>query len=161
MDLTRNARFDAVVEAEVEASVDNHHHAGANKTSIKTSKSIRLVCFVTTVKDAIKLSCGSACFGHKDIVGEPRPNVIHRINEELSGCTCNTAAEHVSEKRIPKTAVFGESAEFAFIVIFEGEVEGLGGEVPDDIDEIAFVVGSQTFLLIKTFEAVDYPIIGV
>ena len=45
------------------------------------------------------------------------------------------------------------------IEIFEGEIAGLGGKVSDDVDEIAFVIGSPTLLLVQSFEAIHNTLI--
>ena len=45
------------------------------------------------------------------------------------------------------------------VEIFEGEVAGLGGKVPDDVDEIAFVVSFPPLLLVQSFEAIHNAII--
>lgn len=45
------------------------------------------------------------------------------------------------------------------VEIFEGEIAGLGGKVSDDVDEIAFVIGSPTLLLVQSFEAIHNTLI--
>lgn len=138
-----------LTETEVETSVDNDTNNGRDETSVKTGNTVRSEGLLVNIYQTVELS-GTTLGSRLVVVGQSSSGVVERVDEEegrsTSGTTLSglagekcwkiekkyTYGSDVSGEPLPVTLVLLET-EQGLEVVLEGEVQGLGGEVSDDV----------------------------
>jgi hypothetical protein len=86
----------------------------------------------------------------------PGTGEIKGIDEAEGGGSSSTARGQVAGKVSPELGLLVNTAkEDLLVLVLEGEVEGLGGEVPDDVGEVTTPEAGETLFLGDTNEAVN------
>lgn len=94
----------------------------------------------------------SATLGALGIVGETGTGVIERVDEEERGGSGGTTRGDVTGEPLPVSVLLPLEVEERLEVVLEGEVQGLGGEVTDDVGGVSspdcgrsrFVTGGES-----------------
>lgn len=93
-------------------------------------------------------------FAH--ISRQPGPGEIQRVDEAEGGGTRGAPGRQVPGEVAPELLVPVHSPqEDLLVLVLEGEVEGLGGEVADDVGQVAPPEGDDALLLGDADDAVD------
>lgn len=133
-------RLHRVVQAEVKPSVDHHEHARNHESPVQTAQAVRGIGLPHAVHYAFKLASGAR--PHiLHIVGEPGAHIVQRVHEELRGGSRDAAVDHVEAEASPEGGFGLVVGEKLAVEVFEGKIERLGGEVAEDVGEVALVVG--------------------
>lgn len=142
-----------VVESEVRRTVDNdtlHRHS---ESSVETDETIALEDLCEAVSEAGELALAVA---FADIGGKTSTREVERVHEAEGSGSRGTAGREVTREVAPELGVLVHASEEHLLVfVFEGEVERLRGEVPDDVGEVTTPVREQALLLGNADEGVD------
>ena len=173
--------LDRVVETEVETTVDNDTNDGGNETTVETGNTVRSEGLAVDVNETVELAL--ATLGSRlVVVGETGTGVVERVDEEerrgtggttlfrvrgfsdipegfSAAAAADTYRGDVTSEPLP-VAVLLLEAEHGLEVVLEGEVEGLGGEVTDDVGGVAAPERSKTLVSVGALEAVNDARVG-
>lgn len=134
-----------VVYPKIGCSVDDDALDRHTKSLVQAPQAIRLKDLDNAVAQARELPL-SGSFAH--ISRQPGPGEIQRVHEAEGGGSGGTAGREVPCEVAPELLVPVHSAqEDLLVLVLEGEVKGLGGEVPDDIGQVASPEGGDALLL--------------
>merc|ERR1711890_134314 len=90
----------------------------------------------------------------------PGPRVVERVDEEEEHGTGAASRGDVGGELLPLGSALG-GGEQSLHGVLEGEVEGLGGEVPQDVGEVTSPEGKDTLGLEDPGGAVDDALVGL
>jgi len=86
----------------------------------------------------------------------PGTSEVKGVDEAEGGGSSSTAGGQVAGKVSPELGVLVNSAkEDLLVLVLKGEVEGLGGEVPDHIGEVTTPEAGEALFFGDAHEAVD------
>jgi hypothetical protein len=86
----------------------------------------------------------------------PGTGEVEGVDEAKGGGSSSTAGGQVAGKVSPELGVFVNTAqEHLLVLVLEGEVEGLGGEVPDHVGKVTTPEAAESLFLGDTGEAVN------
>jgi hypothetical protein len=86
----------------------------------------------------------------------PGTGEIEGVDEAKGGGSRSTAGGQVAGKVSPELGVLVNTAqEHLLVFVLEGEVEGLGGEVPDHVGKVTTPEAAETLFLGDASEAVN------
>lgn len=120
-----------VVDAEVGGSVDDDALDGHVEALVQPPEAIRAEDFHQAVTEAAELAVGPG-FAH---VGcQAGSGEVEGVHEAERGSAGRAAGRQVTGEVPPELGALVHAAqEDLLVLVLEGEVEGLGGEVPDDV----------------------------
>lgn len=104
------------------------------------------------IDQTVELS-GTTDLGRLVVVGETGSGVVERVDEQEGRSTSGTTGSNVSGKPLPVTLRLLET-EQGLEVVLEGKVQGLGGEVSDDVGGVTSPKSGHTFLGVGSSETV-------
>lgn len=137
--------FGCVEAAKVGRPVDDdalHRHVEAE---VETLEAVGPVDLADAVAQAGELPLSIAL---ADVGGEPRPGEVQRVDEAERGGAGGATGGQVAGKVAPELCLLVHAAQEDLLVfVLEGEVEGLGGEVADDVGQVAPPEGHEALLL--------------
>lgn len=137
--------FCCVKASEVSCSVDDdalHRHV---EPEVKTLEAIGFVDLANAVSKTAELPL---CWALADVGGQPRPGKVEWVDEAEGGGPSSTARRQVPGKVTPELCpLIHATEEDLLVLVFEGEVQGLGGEVTDHVGQIASPEGQKALLL--------------
>lgn len=145
LQVTGEQGLDGVVETEVKTSVDNDTDARDNETSVETGNTIGGEgLFVDIDQTAVLLL--TTLLGRLQVIGQFGSGEIQRVDEGEGDGTSQTTGSHVSSEPDSVT-VFFLFIEHSLEGILEGEVQGLSGEVSQDIGPVTLPESLSTFFV--------------
>nr|CAB3470422.1 unnamed protein product [Digitaria exilis] len=112
------------------------------------------------VEEPIELPLASALAGLV-VVGEAGARVVEGVDEELRRGAGGAAGGDVPGEPAPVAVAVAAEGEEGLEVVLEGEVEGLGWEVADDVGVVAAPEGEEAFVADGAAEAVGDPGVGL
>lgn len=150
----KNVRtFSRVVYSEVRSPVDDDTLHGHVEALVQTPHAIGFVDLRQAVSQTLELSAGA---GLSDISGQTGTGEVEGVHEAERRGSGGTARGQVSGKVPPELGTLVDAVEEDLLVlILEGKVEGLGGEISDDIGEVTSPEGDEALLLGDADHAVD------
>lgn len=146
-------RLERVVHTEVETSVDDDSDDGWEETSVETGETVRGKCLSVDVDQSVELSLSTTLGRGLGVVGKTSSGVVQRVDEEERRGTSGTTRGQVSRELLPVWVALWDLEE-GLEEVLEGKVQGLGGEVSDDVGSVSSPEGGETFLLVGSAEAV-------
>ena len=120
---------------------------------VKASYSVGPGDLGEAVGQPVELSRGA---GLPHVRGQASPGEIEWVDEAQGGGPGGAAGRQVPGEVAPELRVLVHaSQEHLLVLVLEGEVERLGGEVADDVGQVAAPVGGEALLLRDPHHAVD------
>lgn len=133
--------FSCVEASEVSGSVDDdtlHWHV---ESEVETLEAIGFEDLADTVSETAELSLRWTL---ADVSGQPRSGEVEWIDEAERGRTSCAARCQVTGEVTPELCFLIHAAEEdLLILVFEGEVKSLGGEVSDDVGQVSSPEGNE------------------
>jgi len=148
--------FESIVKTEVKTSVDEDTNTGDNETSVKTTNTVRGKSLLVDVNETIVLSGTILGFG---VVSKSSTSVIQRVDDGQGHGTSETTGSDVSGEFDGVRGIFA-GGEKSFDLSFEGEVQGLGWEISDNIGQVTSPESTNTFSSKSSFGAVENTSVG-
>lgn len=137
--------FSCVEASEVGRSVDDDALNGHVEPEVETLEPIGFVDLADAVTKAGELPLGCAL---TNVGGESCSGEVERVDEAERGRAGGTAGCQVAGEVAPELCLLIHSTEEDLLVlVFEGEVQGLGGEVTDHVGQVASPEGNEALLL--------------
>jgi len=149
--------FDGVVQPKVETSVDEDTNTRDNESSVDTLNTISGQSLPINVNQTVVLP--STVLGLV-IISQPSPSKVQRVDEEQRHGPSDTTGSDVASQFSGVTGVLGHG-DHSLDLVFEGKVQGLGGEVPQDVGQVAPPEGSDAFRGQDALGAVDHAGVGL
>lgn len=95
------------------------------------------------------------------LVNWPCSGEVKGVHKAEGRCSSSTTRSQVTRKVAPELRVLVDTAqENLLVLVLEGKVQGLRGEVPDDVSEIATPVTEESLLFGDADEAVNHTCNG-
>lgn len=142
-----------IVDAKVGGSVDDDALHWDAEALVQTLDAVRLGDLHQTVSQAFELTLLSG-FAH--ISGQTCSGEVEGVDEAERGGPGGTAGRQVAGKVSPELCALVYAVEENLLVlVLEGKVEGLGGEVSDDVGQVASPEREEALLLGNADNAVD------
>lgn len=151
--------LDGVVHAEVETAVDNDTGDGGHETTVETGNTVRGHGLAVDVNKTVELTL-TARLGVLGVVGKTSTGVVERVDEEEGGGTGSTARGKVAGHPPPVAVTLLLESEHGLVGVAESEVQGLGGEVTDNVGGVAAPQGGGALRGDDTLEAVANAGVG-
>lgn len=164
-----NDRLQGVVHAKVQTTVDDDTKNGGHETTVETDHTIASQSLFVNVDETVELT-GSAGLGVLSIVGKTSTGVVEGVDEEQRGGTgslvkCQrhrgeairvayTAGSQVAHHPLHVTIPLLLVREHGLVGVAEGKVEGLSGEVTDDVGGVTSPQRHEALVSNGTPEAV-------
>ena len=137
--------FGCVEAPEVGRPVDDDALNRHVEAEVKTPDAVGLEDFGEAVAETGELPLRRAL---TDVGGESRPGEVQRVDEAERGGPGCAAGRQVTGEVAPELCFLIHSTEEDLLVlVLEGEVEGLGGEVTDHVGQVASPEGNEALLL--------------
>jgi len=145
----------SVVTSEEGSTVNDDTEDGDTEASVETLKTITLVDGLDAVSKTVELTVSTlANISTKTSTGE-----IKRVDEHEGSSTSSTTGGQVSSEEFPEV-LLGVVADEDFLVgILEGKVQGLGGEVTDDISQVATPERGEALFLGNADESINNTLV--
>lgn len=141
---------EGVEEAEVDATVGDDTDDGDADTVVETADAGGGDGLLEAVEEAVELGLAGS-----DVGGETGTGVVKGVDDAEGTGTGKTAGGHVDGEELGELGVLVGLGEEGLDGVLEGEVEGLGGEVTDDVGQVATPEGADALLGGNAGEAVD------
>lgn len=142
-----------VVEAEVRRTVDDDTLHGHTEASVQAGETVGLEDLGKAVSEAAELTLARA---FADVGGETRTREVERVHEAEGGGSGGATGRQVTREVTPELrSLVYATEEHLLVLVFEREVERLGGEVPDDVGEVTTPEREQALLFGNADEGVD------
>lgn len=126
--------FCCVIDSEVGCPVDDDALHGHAESLVQALDAVRLGDLNQTVTQAVELPGGS---GLAHVGSQAGTGKVQRVHEAERGGPSSSSGRQVTGEIAPELCVLVYAAEKnLLILVLEGEIEGLGGEVADDIGQV-------------------------
>ncbi len=143
-----------VVEAEVRGTVDNDTLDGYTESSVQSSKTVSLEDLGQAVAKTRELTLST---GFTDIGSQPGSGEVEWVDEaQGSGSGGATRGEITKEITSELGVLVDSSQEDLLVLVFEGEVQRLCGEVTDDVGEVTAPEAEETLFFWDAHEAINH-----
>lgn len=152
--------LDGVVHAEVETTVDNDTGDGGHEATVETGNTVRGEGLAVDVHEAVELTLTTR-LGVLGVVGKTSTGVVEGVDEEEGSGTSGTTRGKVAGHPPPVAVTLLLESEHGLVGVAESEVEGLGGEVTDNVGGVATPQGGGTLLSDDTLEALANAGVGL
>jgi hypothetical protein len=144
--------LERVVHAEVQTTVDNDTHDGDNETTVQTGNTVGGEGLLVDVYETVELTFTST-LGRLGVVSQTGTSVVQGVDEEQGGSTGSlkkyqhrtsrpesvrtyTTRGQVTSHPPPVAVTLLLEGEHRLVGVTEGEVQGLGREVTDDVGSV-------------------------
>lgn len=159
-----------IVDTEVETTVHDDTNNGGNESTVETGNTVGGEGLTVDVDQAVELT-GTSTLGGLGVVGETGSGVVEGVDEEEGGGTSSTTGGNVTTEPLPVSILLLEAEERLEVVLCgkqsacnektnrktrrtEGKVQGLGGEVTDDVGGVSSPEGDETLIGVGTTESI-------
>jgi len=147
----------SIEHTEVGGSVGNDTNNGDTETSVETGGTVGLGNLAEAVNESRELSGSTGT----NISGESGSGKIERVNEAEGSGTSSSTGGAVTEEEHEGLLLGTVGVQSLLVEILAGEVEGLGGEISDDVSEVTSPEGTETLLSVDTGEAIANTVVLV
>lgn len=143
----------SVIDSEVGSSVDDDALDRDTETLVETLHTIRLEDLAETVAQPTELSLSRSL---AYIGSQPGSSKVQRVDKaEGGGTSCPTGSQVTGEVAPELLMPIHTPQEDLLVLVLEGEVESLGGEVPDHIGQVTPPEGEKALLLGDSHDAIN------
>jgi len=115
--------------------------------------------FSVDINQAVELA-RSSLLGSFVIIGKTGSSIIERIDKQKGTGTSSTSRSEVTGEPFPIAVLFLAETKHTLELIFEGEVEGLGGEVSKNVGQVSSPKGNKSFLADHSRETIADSLVG-
>ena len=141
---------EGVEEAEVDSAVGDDADDGDADAVVEAADAGGGDGLLEAVEEAVELGLAGP-----DVGGEAGTGVVEGVDDAEGAGAGEAAGGRVDEEELGKLGVLVGLGEEGLDGVLEGEVEGLGGEVADDVGQVAAPEGADALLGGDAGEAVD------
>lgn len=156
LDILEENDLAGIEHTEVGGSVGNDTNDGDAETSVEASDTVLGGGLLEAVNETVELSL----LAGTDISGESGTGEIERVDEGEGGGTSSTTGGAVTNEEHAGLGLGVVRAESLLVEVLAGEVEGLSGEITDDVSEVTSPEGTEALLLDDSAEAVTNTVVS-
>lgn len=132
---------------------------GYSKTSVETDQTVGLEDFAQAVAETAEFTL---TISFTDISGETSTGEVEWVHKAEGGSSGGTTGGEVTGEVAPELGVLvNSSEEHLLVLVLEGEVQRLGGEVTDDVGEVTTPEGQETLLPGNADEGIDDTLVAL
>ena len=146
-----------VEHTEIGGAISDNTDDRDTETSVETLRAVLLSDLHEAVDETTELTVTTGA----DIGGKTGTSEIERVDDTEGCSTGSTTRGAVTEEEFDGLGLGVVRVEPLLVQILEGEVEGLSGEVPDDVGQVTSPEGSDTLLLDDSLEAVTNTVVSI
>jgi len=140
--LVRVHLAEGVVESEVDSAVGDDTSHGNSEAVVETKNSARTPGgFDEAVPETLEVALALA-----DVRGQTGTGVVKRVDDAERASTGKTSRGHLDQEEHAELLLGVVAREKLLDGVLEGEVEGLGREVTDDVGKVATPEGPESLL---------------
>lgn len=150
--------LDGVVHAEVQTTVDDDTSNRGHETTVETGNTVGGEGLAVDVNETVELAL-TTLLGGLGVVGKTGTGVVEGVDEEQGSGTSGTTGGQVAGHPPGVSVTLLLEAEHLLELVAESEVQGLGGEVTDDVGSVATPQGHDTLIGGGTAEAVGDTVV--
>ena len=169
---TKDQRLEGVVQTEVHPTRESHEQEiviqlalpvdedtdrGDGEASVQTLDAVRLESLHVDIDEAVELPLTALALG---VIGQPGPGVVQGVDEHQGESPGKPSTGDVGAEFQPLRSVLG-CLEGCLDLVFEGKVEGLGGEVSEHIGQVSSPEGVDSLSGQHSLGAVNDAIVGL
>mmetsp|Transcript_8005 Transcript_8005/g.11891 ORF Transcript_8005/g.11891 Transcript_8005/m.11891 type:complete len:317 (-) Transcript_8005:61-1011(-) len=140
---------EGIKETKVDSTVRDDTNDGNSDTVVEGYDSTRSDGLLKTVSKTVELGLSTSNIG-----GETSTGVIEGVDNHQRSSSGKTSRSHVDGEELGELGVLVGLGEQSLDGILEGEVEGLGGEITNDVGQVTTPESLDTLLAGNTGEAV-------
>jgi len=148
--LVRVVSGEGIEETKVDSTVGDDTNNGDTNTVVETSKTGALDSLGETVNKTVELLLAGT-----DIRGKTGTGIVKRVNNHERSGTSQTSRGHVDQEEGDEVLLLVNLGEHGLDGVLEGEVEGLGGEITDDVGQVTTPESTDSLLGSNAGEAVN------
>lgn len=137
----KEGRLERVVHTKVQTTVDDDTEDGGPETTVQTRDTIRREGLLVHVDQAVELTL-TTLLGRLGVVGKTGTGVVKGVDEEERGGTGGTTGGQVAGHPLGVAVTVLLVAEHGLELVTEGKVQGLRGEVTDDVGGVTTPQGN-------------------
>jgi len=145
--------LDGVVHSEVETTVNDDTSDGGHETTVETGNTVRGEGLAVDVDETVELTVTTR-LGVLGIVGKTGTGVVKGVDEEERSGTGSTTGGKVTRHPEGVSVTVLLVAEQLLELVTESKVQGLGGEVSDDVGSVSSPESHDTLVGHGALEAV-------
>lgn len=160
LDVFEEEDLTSIESSEVSSSVENDTDDGDDETSVKSHGAVGLEDLLEAVNETGELSL-TTLLSLADVGSESGSGKVERVHEQEGGSSSSTTGGHVAHEELKGISLGVVWAEDLLVGILEGEVEGLSGEVSDDIGEVSSPERGEALLSVDSLEAINDTLVSV
>merc|ERR1719434_666581 len=148
--LPRVEAHDGVEGTELEATVRDDSSEGHAETSVEGKEALGASSrLLQAIEQTVKGLLSGA-----NIRSEARSGIVQRIHDRQTACCCQTTRSHVHSEEHAEILLRAVPREHFLDRILDGQIEGLRGEIPDAIREVASPEGRGALLAVNARETI-------
>ena len=132
-----------VEHTEIGGAISDDTDDRDTETSVETLRAVLLSDLLKAVNETTELTVTTGA----DIGGETGTGEIERVDDTEGCSTGSTTRGAVTEEEFDWLGLGVEWVEPLLVEVLEGEVEGLSGEIPDDVGQVTSPEGTEALLL--------------
>jgi len=140
---------DGVESAELDATICDDTHDRDAESVVQGEETSLLDGLGDAIAEAVEITLAGA-----DIGGETGTGVIQGVDDGQGGGTSGTTGGEIGTEKLPEFGLGVVLGEQLLDLVLEGQVEGLGGEVTDDVGSVAAPERAHALLGLDTSEGV-------
>jgi hypothetical protein len=140
---------EGIEETEVDSTVWDDTNNRHSDTVVQTTNTAGGHSLLQAIEKTVELLLSSS-----DIRSKTGTGVIERVDDAQRTGSSKTTSSHVNGEEFAELSVLVGLREEGLDSILEGEVEGLGREVPDDVGQVSTPESTNSLLLGDAGEAV-------
>lgn len=132
---------------------------GDSEASVETDQTVGLEDLANAVSETLEFTLAVSL---ADVGGETGTGEVEGVHEAQGGRAGGTTGRQVTREVAPELRVLVyASEEHLLVLVLEGEVERLGGEISDDVGEVTTPEGEETLLLGNADEGIDDTLVAL
>lgn len=140
----------SIEHTEVRGAVGNDSDDGDSKASVETCGTVLGENLLEAVDETAELTLATGA----DVSSEAGSGEIKRVHETEGSSTGGTTGRAVTDEELECLGLGVVRVEDLLVLILAGEVEGLGGEIPNDVGGVSSPEGGEALLLDDSLEAI-------
>lgn len=146
-----------IVSSKEGSAVDNNSNHRHSKALVQSTESILLEDLGHAIQQTVELTSSILA----NISSQTGTGKVQGVHKQQRGGTSSTTGCQVASKEFPEANLRGGADKDLLVGVLEGKVQGLGGEVTDDVGSVSAPQGQDTLLSRHTLEAVEDTLVLV
>jgi hypothetical protein len=140
-----------VEETKVDSTVGDDTSDGNSESVVETEDSAGSTgCLGETVSKTVEVS-----LSRTDVRSKTSTGIVERVDNAERSSSGKTSSSHLDEEEHSELGLGVVAREEGLDGVLEGKVEGLGGEITDDVGKVSTPEGHNSLFSSDTGEAVD------